>query len=270
MQNSYEEHLPAPDLQPWVQCYWSMEWKTASAVRYYRVTPDGCVDLFFRFGAPVTAPLEQPCGGYVIGTMTRPLMASTGGGEGGRLLAVRFEPGGAYRFFGRTAGALTDQRPALSEVWGQSLATQLWEELGCTLNAKERQPALLERMLRQRLAAGSAVGACHTAPWLGQAVALLRDQAGEVRISDLCDYLGLSRQHVARVFSEQVGLTPKQLARVSRLRRLLRRARTVKEINWAALAVEFGFYDQAHLIGECQRLNGQTPTQCLAPSPEEN
>jgi methylphosphotriester-DNA--protein-cysteine methyltransferase len=62
------------------------------------------------------------------------------------------------------------------------------------------------------------------------------------------------------VFHEEVGLTPKQFARVRRFGWALRRLRKGSRVNWARLAVECGYYDQAHLIKDFQTF------ACVCPS----
>jgi AraC-like DNA-binding protein len=34
-------------------------------------------------------------------------------------------------------------------------------------------------------------------------------------------------------------------------------------VDWAVLALDAGFYDQAHLAGEVKELTGRTPTEWL-------
>jgi AraC-like DNA-binding protein len=60
-----------------------------------------------------------------------------------------------------------------------------------------------------------------------------------------------------------VGVSPKTFARVVRLTRVVERVRSVaagESINWSALALELGYYDQAHLVDEFRELTGVTPT----------
>jgi len=60
-----------------------------------------------------------------------------------------------------------------------------------------------------------------------------------------------------------VGVSPKTFARVVRLGRVIERARAVpadEAINWSALALDIGYYDQAHLVDEFKELTGVTPT----------
>ena len=58
-----------------------------------------------------------------------------------------------------------------------------------------------------------------------------------------------------------MGLPPKLLARIVRFDRLLRQLRTGAAMSWADLALECGYYDQAHLVREVRRFTGVTPTE---------
>jgi AraC-like DNA-binding protein len=66
-----------------------------------------------------------------------------------------------------------------------------------------------------------------------------------------------------------VGLTPKQFARVRRFRTVLRRTRREssqqphQRVNWALLAADCGYYDQAHLIKDFQAFAGVCPNAYL-------
>jgi hypothetical protein len=46
---SYVEHLPHPELQPYVYCYWELKTnETLESPFSYRVVSDGCIDIFFE------------------------------------------------------------------------------------------------------------------------------------------------------------------------------------------------------------------------------
>lgn len=80
-------------------------------------------------------------------------------------------------------------------------------------------------------------------------------------IPDVAEEIGLSPGHLSRVFAETVGLTPRLLARLLRVRRLLHELDVNGEIRWADLAAEWGWCDQAHLIRDFKRHAGVTPRQ---------
>jgi AraC-like DNA-binding protein len=90
------------------------------------------------------------------------------------------------------------------------------------------------------------------------AVALHRGRT----VAAVADSLGWTAKRLTRCFSQQIGLTPKRFARVRRFQRVLRRsAAGVTPVDWARLAAECGFYDQAHLIHEFRAHAGTTPLE---------
>lgn len=93
-----------------------------------------------------------------------------------------------------------------------------------------------------------------------EAVALL--EADPVRpIGDIADQLGLSHGHLDAEFTRVVGLPPRSLARLLRLRALLEQLDVSGDVRWGDLAVEYGWFDQAHLIRDFRRHTGVTPTE---------
>lgn len=96
-----------------------------------------------------------------------------------------------------------------------------------------------------------------------RAVALL--EAEPMRpIGDIADEVGLSHGHLDREFTRIVGLSPRALARLLRMRRLLDEIDVHREVSWIDLATEFGWFDQAHLIRDFKRHTGVTPTQYVS------
>src|SRR5438105_14123984 len=87
---------------------------------------------------------------------------------------------------------------------------------------------------------------------------------GNLSIASLAPALGVTRQHLARAFATHVGVPPKTFARVARVRRALAKARVATAVDWSALALDAGFYDQAHLSGEVKEITGRTPSEWLA------
>ena len=71
--------------------------------------------------------------------------------------------------------------------------------------------------------------------------------------------LGVSRQHLTRKFDERIGLSTKMFSRVWRLQSAVERIRYVQDIDWSDLALDSGYYDQAHMISEFRELVGETP-----------
>ena len=83
-------------------------------------------------------------------------------------------------------------------------------------------------------------------------------------VVDIATGLGVSHGHLDRLFIEQVGLSPRTLARILRMRRLLEEIDVYGSVGWADKAAELGWFDQAHLIRDLKRHTGVTPAQYLA------
>jgi AraC-like DNA-binding protein len=81
------------------------------------------------------------------------------------------------------------------------------------------------------------------------------------RLSALAGHLGVSDRRLRAVFARDLGLSPKQFARIARLRHVLSRSGTGR---WAHLARDAGYYDQAHMIGDFRALMGVTPAAFAA------
>lgn len=63
-----------------------------------------------------------------------------------------------------------------------------------------------------------------------------------------------------RLFAEYVGIGPKWVIRRCRLHEVTERLATSAEIDWASLAVEIGYADQAHFVRDFKEMFGESPT----------
>lgn len=91
------------------------------------------------------------------------------------------------------------------------------------------------------------------------AVTIIEESCGEVRISELAARLGLSVRQFERRFKRSAGLSPKQYARARRFRAAAVVLAEGQAVNWADRAAEMGFADQAHLTHEFSSLSGRSP-----------
>ena len=78
-------------------------------------------------------------------------------------------------------------------------------------------------------------------------------------IRQVTEEIGLSPRRFIEIFTEQVGMTPKVFCRLRRLQRALA-AMQKRRADWADLAVDCGYYDQAHFIHDFREFCGVRPT----------
>ena len=87
---------------------------------------------------------------------------------------------------------------------------------------------------------------------------------GTVPVTELAGETGWSRQHLARRFRDEFGLTPKLAGRVVRFDRARRLLGSADAPPLATLAAQCGYYDQAHLARDFVDLAGCPPSQLRA------
>jgi AraC-like DNA-binding protein len=95
------------------------------------------------------------------------------------------------------------------------------------------------------------------------AVGMLEDSPARP-VADVAAELGVSHGHLDREFTRIVGLSPRTLARVLRVRRLLEQIDVSDRVAWTRLAADLGWYDQAHLIRDVTRHTGVPPSAYVA------
>jgi len=172
-------------------------------------------------------------------------------------LGVRFRPGVAGVLFGIPASELTDERVPLAEVWPESEA--VCDALSRAPDTGARIRTISVAVARRLLAAADT-----PPPAVVAAAEQVVGARGRVAIAALAAELGVTRQHLARSFARHVGLSPKLLARVVRARHVVHCVRRRGDVDWSALALEAGYYDQSHLIAELKELTGLAPSGWVA------
>jgi AraC-like DNA-binding protein len=245
----YREYQPSAELSPFVECFWTHE--TPAPQAGHRVLPDGCADILF------TRPSDGRSELLLVGTMTHAGLFDL---PQGSVLGVRFRPGMSV-YFAHVPGTETvDQRLPLQDVWGAK-ARQLSERLGES-SSIEAELEVLESQLRTHLTAHS-----NSRRAFSPAERVLHwaeQERGLVSVDELAHHAGLSARQLRRLFLELTGVTPKQLCRAIRFRHAAVQARLAERGTWSQVALDCGYYDQAHFINEFRALSGLTPGEYCA------
>lgn len=227
----------------------------------HRGLPSGYLTLNISLGEPVRIVgmprTDQRPGEFralVGGLHTSPVLIERSAAEYGMQLAL--EPAGAAAVLGVPAAELTGHVVDLADVGGADLAL-LPERLAEAPDWASRF-AVLDDVLGARAAARDA-GPTADVEWAWRRI---RGCGGAVRVDALAREAGWSRRHFGELFRREIGLTPKQAARVVRFERaadLLKAGRGLAET-----AAVCGYSDQPHLTGEWRTLAGCAPSTWLA------
>jgi transcriptional regulator GlxA family with amidase domain len=87
---------------------------------------------------------------------------------------------------------------------------------------------------------------------------------GAVPVAELVRATGWSRRHLGARFREHVGLAPKAFGRVLRFRHAARELVRSDGRSLAEIALDCGYYDQAHLNRDFREFSGRSPTELMA------
>ena len=166
-------------------------------------------------------------------------------------LQIDLTPIGARLFFDRPMSALTTRLVPLGDLGDRGLA-DLRERLGATATWAGRMRlavAFLERRLLGRA----------VAPETAFLWSAIRRSRGTLRIDGLAGELGWSRKRLAAHARDAFGLTPKRLARIARFQHAVELAQCAPRTDWAGIALDCGYADQAHLVHDFTAFAGEPP-----------
>jgi AraC-like DNA-binding protein len=173
-----------------------------------------------------------------------------------RIVTARLPLGAQEAVLGVSAAALAGRPVPLEELWGDAASRRLFERLGDARTSLDTV-AILDRAINERLTL--ARGPRAHAELAVRAAARL----AVASVSEVATALRVSERNLRRVFRDTVGVGPKTFARLERFRRALDAARAQEAPSWAAIALDAGYYDQAHLIADFRAIAGVTPQALL-------
>ncbi|MBE1530773.1 AraC family transcriptional regulator [Actinomadura algeriensis] len=231
---------PGAALRPFVEHYWHVRWRVREPYDT-KVLSHPSVHLVFEEPEPLVYGVD------------RDLFVRRLEGEG-QVLGVKFRPGCFRPLAGRPVIELADGRFPAAEFFGPETAAANREVLGTSdtdLMAKTAEEFLLPRLPVPDPAAGE----------VAVMVERLTAAPAVFRVAQAAELLHVSSRTLQRLFAEYVGASPKWVLRRARLHEAATRADRGAPVDWAALADELGYYDQAHLVRDFTAAVGEPPAR---------
>jgi AraC-like DNA-binding protein len=241
----------APALRPHVIGYGGYrEWASEGFRRLE--TPSDEVHVILSFGPRIRVDGRE-ARSFVAAPHTRHAVVESF--EEQHCVEIRLTPLGAHLVLGMPLSELADRTLAFEDVWGDDgLVERLHDAPGWSVRFD-----LLDRVLAARLAAARALS-----PEVEQAWWRLVATAGGVPVAELVRESGWSRRHFTARFTEQAGLPPKVFARVLRFTRAKEMLAAVDGRSLTEIALDCGYYDQAHFNRDFRAFAGLTPSELRA------
>jgi AraC-like DNA-binding protein len=225
---------PARDLAPFVEGHWVVEWDLGGRAPYRAaVLPHPCFHLVAEDGGTFLYG--------VGGNRFERRLAGRGGAVG-----TKFRPGGARPFLGAPAWTFTDRSLTARAAFGAEPARR---------GDPAGQVAALEALLRERLPDPDPDPDIDL---IGDVVETMGAEPA-LAVAEVAERHGLSARSLQRLFRDKVGVSPKWVLRRLRLHEAARRVDEGAASGAAGIALELGYFDQAHFINEFRASVGRTP-----------
>ncbi len=259
MTYTYIRHIPSPPLDTYIDYFYYID----GAMPYPRekILPTGWLDLEVNLGSAIqiydatgTKPVATCIDIWWVGVWST--YGTVEWSPNTQLIGIHFKPGGAYPFLNFPLSELHNQIIPADAIWG-GFAAELCERLYAAPSIQARL-VLFDQLLLTRLCA--VPRGLHTVRW---AVGEIMRHHGALSIRALSDQMGISQNHQLTQFKRMVGISPKALARLCRLKHILRSIDPTQAVDWTQIAHQSNYYDQAHFTKDFQAFTGQSPTDYL-------
>ncbi len=245
---TYQPSLP---MQPFIQAYKIIESKDE---RVNRVLPDATPAIAFRFKGQIRylagdqSPVILPAS--VISGL-RNTVRLINYQRYSAAIIVQFKPTGAAAFFKTPLHELFEHSISLDHFFSRQQLTDIEEQLSAAADDSQRV-ALLDTFLlsqlrfpRQDLLILNALQQIHHAN-------------GNINMKALAAANYLSQDAFEKRFRKVIGTTPKQVASIIRMRSVLHQTPSGRSLTH--LALDAGYFDQAHFNHSFRRFTGLTPS----------
>ena len=233
---------PSAALAPFVDFHWIVQWDLRGERPHEQtILPHPNVNLAF-----------EDSGSAIYGVDTKLFVRRIEGA--GRALGVRFRAGGFRPFWTGPVSRLNDRKVPAAQLFGaaaeeaRQAIMRAPDDAAMVAHAED----LLRSVLPERDPAAEQVAAM---------VARITADSALRRVDKLAATLDMPVRRLQRLFADYVGVSPKWVMRRARLHEAAERAERGGHVDWAELASNLGYADQAHLTRDFTATIGVPPSR---------
>jgi AraC-like DNA-binding protein len=237
--------IPSGDLGRFIEHFWTVEWDLRGCAPVMVETlPHPCVYLIIEDEDSQRTGVA----GVNPGRYTREIQGH------GRVIGTKFRPAMFHPFFNRRVSEIRGRVASVPSVFGRpggQLVKDILSEpdtLGAVLLVEDFLTSLLPEPNRDLEA-------------LRDSVERISIDRSIVRVEQAASMAGMNLRRLQRVFNEFVGIGPKWVIRRYRLQEAAMLLISGARIDMPDLALQLGYFDQAHLIRDFRAAVGKTPAE---------
>ena len=241
----HERYAPPAELADWVQHFWLERWQfEPGAPQTREVLPHPNVHLVF-------APNRSRIYGVQLTRFVRQLKGKD------CIFGIKFHPGAFYPFLRKPISAIADTSILATEIFSDAADAEK-EVLTCCRDGSMVQAATNFLMAHPPSRDPRVHDARH-------AVEQIARDRNVTRVEHLVARCGIGERTLQRLFDRYVGASPRSVIKRYRIYEALESMTAKTRAEWADLAQNLGYFDQAHFINDFKKLVGCSPTEYTAP-----
>ncbi len=232
----------SPQLAHCIAHYWMVSWDLRGLPPHLPETlPHPNVHAIFEPGGSTVA-------GVPTAKFTRVLEGQS------HVFGVKFTPGGFRPLLKAPVSSLANRTIPVRSIFGNDVAAL--EAVLVSSCAEDEKVEAANAFFRALTPAPD-----ETMALAGQLVNRILAESDIKTVDDLVSRTGIGKRSLQRLFNEYVGVNPKWVIRRYRLHDLVERFNSGEQVDYSQLALELGYFDQAHLINDFRSIVGYSPTQ---------
>ncbi|BBB68531.1 AraC family transcriptional regulator [Undibacterium sp. YM2] len=236
----HHRQLPSPALAGLVAHYWHVAWDLRGLPAQEQATlPHPNVHLVVGNG-------QARIYGVHSGRFMRTLQGKD------RVFGIKFKPGGFYPFYRQAVAQLGNTSIDVSACFGNE-GSDFCEQILAADDVQTMCAAAETFLLHHQPPADAQIDRIST--WMTQ----IEQDRNILTVEDVMAIADLDKRSLQRLFQKYVGIGPKWVIQRYRLHEAVAQVQAGKTLNWAALALELGYFDQAHFVRDFRKLVGMTP-----------
>lgn len=253
----YRSFIPPMALRNIVKCIWVLEdADSLHANEYEKILPDGSPEMLFHYGERFKKKnrdgedFQQRS--FLFGQLTSFIELKPTGSVG--VLGIKFHPHGLFQLTGIPQWQLNDQAIDLVNIFPRQYAET--EEKIWSASSIEERVLFAENFLLHELNTLS-MKRKKDHQSIAFALQQLINPFSRKDNNTIASSLHISKRELERRFSDQVGLSPAQYAKIIRFQYIFQVKEKMQSLTELALAA--GYYDQSHFIRDFKAIAGVNP-----------
>ena len=245
----FEKYFPGTALQPYIKYFVVSE---NALENEYKVFPSSGLVIGFQYKGKLSmlkGDAENALSSAGITGISDSFKTFRNSAGIGTVLVYFTETGFAH-FAAHPANELFNLSLSLEEVFDKNKVSELEEKLDFATTDQQRIKLVEQFFLSQ-------LKDIHTDKLIVEAVKMIYQSNGTIRIRELNEKLFISQSPFEKRFRKVVGTTPKKFANIVRFHNVLSSLENTKSLT--EICYENNFFDQAHFIRDFKQFTGDTP-----------